>query len=79
MRALVRKVHEGSHSEHFMEPLILSMTRGMIKKGHVLFKRGDLAKEMYPTLSGSIRRGYVFRVTQASRSNTNIFIKQEGD
>lgn len=61
-----------------MEPLILSMTRRMIKKGDVLFKRGDLAKEMYPTLSGSIRP-YVFRVTQASRSNTKIFIKQEGD
>ena len=55
MRALVAKVHEASHAEHSTEPLIPFMTRRMMKKGDVLFKKGDLAKEMYLALSGSIR------------------------
>ncbi|HXV50367.1 MAG TPA: cyclic nucleotide-binding domain-containing protein [Candidatus Binatia bacterium] len=55
MRALVSKVHEASHAELSTESLIPFMTRKMMKKGDVVFEKGDLAKEMYLTLSGSIR------------------------
>jgi CRP/FNR family cyclic AMP-dependent transcriptional regulator len=55
MRALVSKVHEASHAEVSTESLIPFMTRRMMRKGDVLFEKGDLAKEMYLALSGSIR------------------------
>jgi hypothetical protein len=55
MRALVAKVQEASRVVDSTEPLIPFMTRRMMKKGDVLFKKGDLAKEMYLALSGSIR------------------------
>jgi CRP/FNR family cyclic AMP-dependent transcriptional regulator len=55
MRALVSKVHEASHAELSTESLIPFMTRKMMKKGDVLFEKGDLATEMYVTFSGSIR------------------------
>lgn len=55
MRALVSKIHEASHAELSAESLIPFMTRRMMKKGEVLFEKGDLAKEMYLALSGSIR------------------------
>jgi hypothetical protein len=55
MRALVSKVHEASRAEPSTEALIPFMTRKMIKQGDVLFKKNDLATEMYLLLSGSIR------------------------
>ena len=55
MRGLVSKVHEASRAEPSTESLIPFMTRKMMKKSDVLFKKGDLATEMYLLLSGSIR------------------------
>src|SRR5687768_16999673 len=55
MRALVSEIHEASHTELAPESLFPLMTRRMMKKGDVLFEKGDLAKEMYLALSGSIR------------------------
>ena len=55
MRALVSEIHEASHAELAPESLFPLMTRRMMKKGDVLFEKGDLAKEMYLALSGSIR------------------------
>lgn len=55
MRALVSKIQKASQAELSTESLIPFMTRRMIKKGDVVFEQGDPAKEMYLTLSGSIR------------------------
>jgi hypothetical protein len=54
MRRLVSKVHEASRAEPSTESLIPFMTRKIMKKSDVLFKKGDLATEMYLLLSGSI-------------------------
>lgn len=55
MRTLIRRVREASHGELSMDWLIPLMTRKALKKGDVLFRKGDPAKGMYLTLSGSIR------------------------
>jgi CRP/FNR family transcriptional regulator, cyclic AMP receptor protein len=55
MQGLVNKVYEAAHAELSTESLIPFMTRRRIKRGDVLFQKGDLAKEMYLALSGSIR------------------------
>ena len=54
MRRLVSKVHEASRAEPSTESLIPFMTRKMMKKSDVLFRKGELATEMYLLLSGSI-------------------------
>ena len=55
MQALVSKVYEAAHTELSTESLIPFMSRKRMKKGDILFQKGDLAKEMYLALSGSIR------------------------
>jgi CRP/FNR family cyclic AMP-dependent transcriptional regulator len=55
MQALISKVYEAAHTELSTESLIPFMSRKRMKKGDILFQKGDLAKEMYLALSGSIR------------------------
>jgi len=55
MRGLVSKVYEASHAPLSTESLIPFMTRKTMKKGDILFQKGDPAKEMYLALRGSIR------------------------
>src|SRR5689334_21469720 len=43
MRGLVSKVHEASRAEPSTESLIPFMTRKMMKKSDVLFRKGELA------------------------------------
>ena len=55
MQALVSKVYEAAHTELSTESLVPFMSRKRMKRGDILFQKGDLAKEMYLALSGSIR------------------------
>ena len=55
MQGLVSKVHEASRAEPSTESLIPFMTRKMMKKSDVLFRKGEVATEMYLLLSGWIR------------------------
>jgi CRP/FNR family transcriptional regulator, cyclic AMP receptor protein len=55
MRALIGKVRDAAHVDLSMDWLIPFMSRKTLKPGHVLFRKGDPAKEMYLALAGSIR------------------------
>ena len=55
MQALIVKVQKASQAELSIESLLPFMNRRMMKRGDIVFEKGDLAKEMYLTLRGSIR------------------------
>ena len=55
MRTLIKRVHEASQGDLSMDWLIPLLSRRTLKKGEVLFRKGDPAKGMYLTLSGSLR------------------------
>jgi CRP-like cAMP-binding protein len=56
MRALIRKVRDAAHRDDLsMEWLVPFMRRRSAAAGHVLFRRGDAADDLFVVLGGSIR------------------------
>jgi CRP/FNR family transcriptional regulator, cyclic AMP receptor protein len=55
MRTLIQKVRAASQGDLSMEWLVPMLLRRHCPKGHVLFRRGDPAEELYVVFSGSLR------------------------
>ena len=56
MHALIKKVRDAAHEDDFsMEWLVPFMRRRSAARGHVLFRRGDRADELFVVLGGSLR------------------------
>jgi CRP/FNR family transcriptional regulator, cyclic AMP receptor protein len=55
MLLLVRKVHEASRGDLSMDWLKPFMTRRKCRKGEVVFRKDDIATEMFYTVSGRFR------------------------
>lgn len=52
MLAIIRKVKAASQGDHNMEWLKPYMTRRTVRRGDMLFQRGDLSSDMFYTLTG---------------------------
>lgn len=55
MRRLVKETRAAATGDLSLEPLLPFMTRRRFAQGEVLFRKGDLASEMFYILSGRIR------------------------
>ncbi|MBN8982109.1 MAG: cyclic nucleotide-binding domain-containing protein [Rhizobiales bacterium] len=55
MQRLVKKAKEATKGDKSMEWLKPFMTERKYKKGNMLFKKGDVAKEMFLTITGKFR------------------------
>ncbi len=55
MRKLIHNVQEASDGDYTLESLIPYMTREDLKKGDILFKKGDPAETMYYLCKGRIQ------------------------
>ena len=55
MKKLIRNVKESSEGNFSLQSLIPYMTRENVKKGDVIFKKGDPAETMYYISKGRIQ------------------------
>ena len=55
MQRLVSSVKEAAHGDLALEGLLPFMTRRKVARGEVLFRKGELADEMFYVLTGEIR------------------------
>jgi hypothetical protein len=55
MQRLLRKMREAAQGDLALEGLLPFMTRRKVKRGAILFRKGELAHDMFYVLSGDVR------------------------